>query len=247
MSKRASLFIASFLCFAAGAVAGPIIYDVTVDTSSIFGTPGSLDFNFKPGPLVTQAASLQIFGFASDGTLAGGSCLTGGPCLTGDASGGPLPATLTFHNGTGFNDYFGDFTFGSTISFQVSLYGPALSSPDGVSTSGSKFAFSMFSDAAGTIPALTTDTTDGFAFTVDVNLDGTTTVTNFSSRALGHTEVRVAAPGHRGQIRIGRLQAAHLRFAHPFHQAVLRRLKKPFDPPFGLGRQRRYPPDSQFP
>jgi hypothetical protein len=29
---------------------------------------------------------------------------------------------------------------------------------------------------------LTTDTTDGFAFTVDVNLDGTTTVTNYSSQ-----------------------------------------------------------------
>ena len=40
----------------------------------------------------------------------------------------------------------------------------------------------MFSDAAGTIPALTTDTADGFAFTVDVNLDGTTTVTNSSTQ-----------------------------------------------------------------
>ena len=87
-----------------------------------------------------------------------------------------------FDNGTAFNDYFDDFTFGSTLSFQVSLYGPALSSPDGVSTSGSTFAFSMFSDAAGTIPALTTDTTDGFAFTVNVNLDGTTTVSDFSSQ-----------------------------------------------------------------
>ncbi len=89
---------------------------------------------------------------------------------------------MTFDNGTAFNDYFEGFTFGSTLSFQVSLYGPALSSPDGTSTSGSTFAFSMFSDPAGTMPALTTDTTDGFAFTVDVNLDGTTTVTNFSSQ-----------------------------------------------------------------
>jgi len=88
-----------------------------------------------------------------------------------------------YGNGTAFNDYFDGFTLGSTMSCQVSLYGPALSSPDGVSTSGSStFAFSMFSDAAGTIPALTTDTTDGFAFTVDVNLDGTTTATNFSSQ-----------------------------------------------------------------
>jgi PEP-CTERM motif len=175
MGKGGSLFIASFLCFASIASAAPITYDATVDTSSISGTAGSLDFNFNPGPLVTQPASLQILDFTSNGVLAGS------PMLTGDVA-GALPATLTFDNGAGFNDYFDGFTFGSTLSFQVSLYGPALSSPDGVSTSGSAFAFSMFSDAAGTIPALTTDTTDGFAFTVDVNLDGTTTVANFSTQ-----------------------------------------------------------------
>jgi hypothetical protein len=83
-------------------------------------------------------------------------------------------------NGSGFNDYFEGFTFGSTIIFEVSLYGHALSSPNGTSTSGSTFAFSMFSNAVGTIPTLTTDTTDGFAFTLEVNLDGTTTLTNYS-------------------------------------------------------------------
>jgi hypothetical protein len=112
--------------------------------------------------LVTQTASLQVLSFASDGTLA---C---SPTLTGDVA-GALPPTLTFDNGTAFNDYFEGFTFGSTLSFQVCLFGPALSSPDGTSTSGSTFAFSMFSDAAGTIPTLTTDKINGFAFTVDVN------------------------------------------------------------------------------
>jgi hypothetical protein len=175
MGKGASLFLASFICFASVASAAPIIYDVTVDSSSISGTAGSLDFNFNPGPLVTQAASLQILNFTSNGTLAGN------PTLTGDVT-GALPATLTFDNATAFNDYFEGFTFGSTLSFQVSLFGPALSSPNGTSTSGSRFAFSMFSDAAGTIPVLTTDTTDGFAFTIDVNLNGTTTVTNFSAQ-----------------------------------------------------------------
>jgi hypothetical protein len=150
------------------------MYNVTIDTSSISGTKGALDFNFNPGPLVTQFASLQILNFTSDGTLAD-DC----PCGTGDIS-GQLPATLTFDNSTGFNDYFDDFMFGSAISFDASLYGPALSAPDGLSTSGSTFAFSMFADGAGTVPALTTDTTDGFALIVNVNLDGTTTVTNFS-------------------------------------------------------------------
>jgi hypothetical protein len=173
MEKFVRLLIAAFLGFCVSAAAAPITYDGTVDSSFISGKAGSLDFEFNPGPLVTQAAALQILNFTSDGALAGS------PTLTGDVA-GALPAPLTFDNGTGFNDYFEGFTYGSTLSFQVSLYGPALSSPDGMSTSGSTFAFSMFSDAAGTMPVLTTDTTQGFAFTIDVNLDGSTTVTNFS-------------------------------------------------------------------
>jgi hypothetical protein len=174
MRQRSSLLIA-FFCVTSLVSAAPITYDVTVDTSSISGAAGSLDFNFNPGPLVTQAASLQILNFTSNGTLAGS------PTLTGDTT-GALPATLTLDNGTVFNDYFEGFTFGTTISFKVSLSGPALSAPDGISTSGTTFAFSMFSDAAGTVPTLTSDTTNGFAFTVDVNLDGTTTVTNSSAQ-----------------------------------------------------------------
>lgn len=166
--------IALLLCAAWPLSADAIIYDVTVDTSSITGTSGSLDFNFNPGPLLTQSASLQILNFSSGGTLAGS------PTLTGDAS-GLLPGTLTFDNLTGFNDYFEGFTFGNTLSFDVSFFGPALSAPDGVSTSGSTFAFSMFSDQVGMTPTLTSDLTDGFGFTLNVNLDGTTTVTNFSS------------------------------------------------------------------
>ncbi len=175
MCLRRVLFGALVLCFAGLAPAGPVTYDVTVNTSSIAGTAGSLDFNFNPGPLVTQAASLQILNFSSDGSL------SGSPTLSGDV-GGALPGALLFDNRTAFNDYFEGFVFGSTISFNVRLYGPALSSPDGVSTSGSAFAFSMFSDVAGTKPVLTSDTADGFAFTVDVNLNGSTTVTNFSSQ-----------------------------------------------------------------
>jgi hypothetical protein len=172
MLKISLLLIASLCLATAVASASPITYTVTVDTSSISGDAGSLDFNFIPGPLVTQAASLQILDFSTDGSLAGS------PILTGDVS-GDLSSSVTFDNGTQYNDYFEDFTFGSTLSFEVSLYGPALSSPDGVSTSGSAFAFSMFSDSAGTIPALTTDTADGWATTIAVNLDGTTDLTSY--------------------------------------------------------------------
>lgn len=186
MSKRSALFgilSAAFLC-ASSASADAIGYNITINTSLLSGTAGSLDFNFNPGSLVSQAASLQILNFASDGTLAGS------PQTIGDVTGGPLPATVSFDNGTGFNDYFQDFTFGSRLAFYVSLYGPALTSPDGISPAGSTFAFSMFSNTAGTIPALTGDTTNGFAFLADVNLDGTTTVTNLSPE----TSVTVPEP-----------------------------------------------------
>jgi hypothetical protein len=149
-------------------------YQVQVDTSSISGTAGSLDFQFNPGPLVAQSASLQILDFYSTGIL------DGGPILTGDVS-GLLPGALSFDNGSGFNDYFEGFKFGSSLSLDVKLFGPALTSPDNVSTSGSSFAFSMFQDTAGTIPVLTSDTTDGFAVTANVNLDGSTTIANFSN------------------------------------------------------------------
>lgn len=186
MNKGVWFLIALVLCSASTASAAPITYNVTVDSSSISGTAGSLDFNFNPGPFATQSAYLQILDFTSDGALAGS------PMLTGDVH-GALPGTVTFDNGTSFNDYFEGFTYGSTLSFQVSLYGPALSSPDGSSTSGSTFAFSMFSNVAGTMSVLTTNPS-GFAFTIDVNLDGTTTVTNFSPQ----TTVSVPAPsiGH---------------------------------------------------
>jgi len=104
-----------------------------------------------------------------------------GFCPTGDVT-GTLPGALTFDNGTSFNDYFDGFTFGKSISFDVKLYGPAINSPDGASTSGSTFAFSMFSDSAGTMPTLTTDSANGFAAKIDVNIDGTTTVTNSSQQ-----------------------------------------------------------------
>ena len=77
------------LCYATAAMAD-ITYNVTVDTSSITATMGSLDFNFNPGPLVTQYAQLEILNFSSDGSLAG-DC----PCGTGDVT-GQLPSTLMF-------------------------------------------------------------------------------------------------------------------------------------------------------
>jgi len=180
-AMRGAMFcaIAIGLLSASTTFADSVEYSITVNTSLLAGITGSLDFNFNPGLLVTQGADLQILNFSSNGSLQNCASNVQGFCGTGDVS-GTLPGTVTFDNGTAFNDYFDGFTFGNALSFDVTLYGPALTTPNGTATSGSTFAFSMFSDAAGAVPTLTTDLTDGFAATIDVNLDGTTTVTNFS-------------------------------------------------------------------
>src|SRR5437879_3296814 len=125
MCLRLLLFIALLVGLSLAASAGPITYVVSINSSSVTGTVGSLDFQFNPGPLVSQSASLQVLSFSSNGALAGG------PSVIGDVSGGPLPTTVTFDNRAGFSDYFQGFTFGSLLSFNVLLSGPALVSPDG--------------------------------------------------------------------------------------------------------------------
>jgi hypothetical protein len=184
MFKTTFLLIALLFGAVGSAMADGLTYDVTVDTSSLAGTSGSLDFQFNPGPLTTQTADVQIQNFTTDGTL-------GGSILTGDAT-GALPGTVSLDNLTGFNDYFTGFTYGSTLSFLLNLSGPAVTSPDGISASGSEFGFSMFSDPGGTIPVLTSDSVNGYAMTAGINLDGTATITNSSSQLTVTTPVTAA-------------------------------------------------------
>ncbi len=161
------LFLASL---ASHARAASVTYSATIDTSTLAGTTGSLDFNFEPGPFGSRPATVQIRRFGGDGSP------SGTPTLTGDA-GGSLPGDLQFDNGTGYNDYFQAYTFGSLLSFDIMLSGPAVDSAR-VASSGSTFAFSIFSDTDGTMSALTSDTIDGYAITVDINADGSTTLRN---------------------------------------------------------------------
>ena len=176
---RNCLLCVALLAFSSAPLvfASPATYHVTVDTTQLNGSTGSLDFNFEPGPLTTQAASVSILNFTTDGAPSGAAS------TAGDASGSLAASTLLLDNGTGFNDYFTAFQYGSNIAFDISLFGPALSTPNGTATSGSLFAFSLFSDAAGTVPTLTTNTTDGFGYTVAVNLNGSTTATSYLTAA----------------------------------------------------------------
>jgi hypothetical protein len=165
--RKSRVLIPAFFLLAANAALASQIFNVTMNTSGASGITGSLDFEFNPGPLVTQPATVHISNFA-------GGTLLGPPQTAGGVTGGPLPAALSITNSTQFNDYFEAFTFGNSLSFQVSFTGPAVDSPNGLATSTSEFAFSTFSDQNGTIPVLTPDP-NGIAASFVVNLNGTVT------------------------------------------------------------------------
>lgn len=169
-----------------GLEASPITYAVLVNTSSIAGVSGNVDFQFNPGALTTDPAFVAISMFASDGTLAGV------PVLTGDVT-GTLPA-VTIRNTTAFNDYTDGFTFGSFLSFRVRFDGIALTSPSPTATSGSTFAFSLF-NSDFTSAFLTSDAVNGALVQGDVNLDGTVTISNFGTgRTTTITQVQDGTP-----------------------------------------------------
>jgi hypothetical protein len=164
--------IASFMFVIAAATAleaSPITYSVLVNTSSISGVAGNLDFQFNPGPFPADPSFVAISAFDSNGTL-------GGLPSTLGAVSGALPA-ITIHNTGAFNDYADSFSFGSFLSFLVRFDGTALTNPSGTS-GGSTFAFSLFnSDFSSAL--LTTDSVNGALVQGDVNLDGTVTIANF--------------------------------------------------------------------
>jgi hypothetical protein len=172
MRTRLFLLAAVVLVAVGSASADPVTYLVTADTSSISGTSGSIDFQFNPGPLVTEGATVEITDFSTDGTLLPGTVYDSPPG-TGAVT-GTLPGTLSISNTDADNEYFEDFTFGSTISFDVTISG----TPGG--TSGSVFAFSLFSDEPGTVPTLGGNS-NGNVFLENLNTDGTTTTTYVST------------------------------------------------------------------
>jgi hypothetical protein len=92
-----------------------------------------------------QDAFAGVSNFATDSTLLTSSSPLS-PQYSGGVTGGPLPATLTLENSTSFNDYFQRLTFGDTMSFLVTLYGPAVDSPDNSFTGGTTFSWAFYAD-----------------------------------------------------------------------------------------------------
>ena len=171
------------LCPVAPASAG-VIYSVTVDTSTISGTNGYIDFQFNNGGPTSQPASVTISSFSSDGGV------LGLPLPSIGAVSGVLPGTVTIDNTDALNDYTHGFLFGSWFGFILVLDGPAIISPTDIALSGSRFGLALYNDSF--VQLLTSNPEGDFAAIADVNLDGLVTTATFQPPSGGQPAVTFA-------------------------------------------------------
>lgn len=144
------------LCLVRAACADQIV-SVSIDAGSLNISNGGLDFQLNPGPLTTQSATLQILNFS-------GASWTGTQQDIGSVSGGPLTTSpVTIDNTFADNEDFESFQFGKSVSFNLDFGGPAVTAPNGASTSTTVFSLFL------------TDTTDASTYasgSITVNLNG---------------------------------------------------------------------------
>ena len=143
-------------------------FNITVNTSSLQGTSGYLDFQFNPGNTPFDAASATISGFTTDGTLMGALPNIG-------AVSGALPGPVVINNTDVLNEYTQAVIYGSFFDVSVNLSTPVVS---GTATGGSSFTLDVednnFNSLLGSFPA------------VEIDLDATTgqpSITNNSDGA----------------------------------------------------------------
>jgi hypothetical protein len=123
-----------------------VTYTVTVDTSSQAGKAGYIDLQFGAGCLGgscnPQAAYAAVSGFTTDGTLQAFD--VNDPNDWADGTVGTLPGTVSFDNQTLTPEIFSQaITFGNSLSFAITLSGPAIESAlnDGGNYVGTAFLF----------------------------------------------------------------------------------------------------------
>jgi hypothetical protein len=167
------------------AFAQELQYQVTVNTTSALAQMGYIEFQFNNGPLTTQPANADVNNFFTDGVLTP-------PGTNTNESSGMLPGTVSQDNSTSFDDYIEEMTFGTTITFDLVLYGPAISNPNG--DGGGTFTLDFLnSDQSGYL--FTADSqNDVPVFTVDINPDGTTTAMSYPSQNNGPSVVTFSGP-----------------------------------------------------
>ena len=167
------LALAMALALASGG-AKAATYSVNIDTSSIAGTTGSVDFQWNLGA-VNSLLTASVASFSN------GSTLTGAPVLLSGAFTGSLASgdSLNFDGASAFNYVYQDMTFGSSISFTLTLpdAAPAQSEP----TSDSGFFVAVLD--ANQASALTTTSTDNQALAFTLQASSAPTFEAYTSLA----------------------------------------------------------------
>jgi hypothetical protein len=116
--------------------AGTITYLVTADTTAVNGTTGTLDFQLDPNGSSSSDSALIA-------QIAGGSAGGVNTPPTGGNVSGALPGDVTLVDSTPTNELNQAFTYGSSLSYQLTL-----STND--SSQGGVFSFALF-DANGNL------------------------------------------------------------------------------------------------
>ena len=131
-----------------------VTYAVTIDTHTIAGTSGSVDFQWNLG-VINLALTASVFGF-SGGTLSGAPVV-----LDGTATGtlGPV-STLNFGTTDSFNYVYQHLTYGNSITFEVTL--PKAAPSGGSFASG--FFVSVLDSVQASALSTTSDANAAFAF-----------------------------------------------------------------------------------
>jgi hypothetical protein len=135
-----------FLFAAATNLPASVIYEFTVNTSSLNGQSGFLDFDLAPGSVPAPSVTAIISGFSTDAAFNPASIILTLPDATGN-----LSSTVVLDNATNFNDAFQPVTFGNFVDFEVTLSGPGINTPD---SNGTAFFFSLY-DSTGSVGLLT--------------------------------------------------------------------------------------------
>jgi hypothetical protein len=151
-----------------------LLFQVQVDTTAIMNTPGYFDLQFNPASVGATAATATITNFVTDGMFLSDPNNT----TDGDVT-GSLASTLTINNTDTLNDLLQAINYGTTISFNLDISGPATTTPD-PNNLGSAFALSLYDSNFN--PLLTTDP-NGSVATILLNPDTTITTQTFPASA----------------------------------------------------------------
>jgi hypothetical protein len=145
--------------------AGTIEYLVTVDTSTIVGTNGSLEFQLNPAGANPIPITATIDNYGGNGTLVGSPYVFAGDVTTSGND-------ITLKNGTALNDAGQDYTFGTLLTFDLTLSGIT----NDPSKDGSQFSLTLWDTPGGNGTQLLTSDPSGATAILDINNDGTQTV-----------------------------------------------------------------------